>query len=93
MMKLYIGANSDGSEILSKRPLKRYIDRHHNSGDTLSYNDTQQPPHWMLDYTKTPRRGIGEAPIDVYLTLPTGSLKRMFGVELTWKDESKTIDL
>ena len=93
-MKLYIGANSDGSEIISKRPLKRYIDKEHNSGDTLSYEDTIQPPHWMLDYTGIVLHSkTGEVPIDVYLTLPHGSLKRMFGVEITWNDEIKEIEL
>lgn len=93
-MKLYIGVNSDGSEIISKKPLKRYIDRQHNAGDTLSYNDTQQPPHWMLDYTGIELHSkTGESPIDVYITLPQGSLKRMFGVEMIWNDEVKEIEL
>ena len=92
-MTFYIGVNSDGTEILSKQSLKRYIDYHTNEKDVLSFNDTQQPPHWMLDYTgvDVPRNGVN--PIDTYLTLPSGSIKRMFGIDMTWDDEFKTIEL
>lgn len=82
-MNLYIGVNQDGSEIISKMPLKRYIDYETNKNDVLCYNDTLQPPHWMLDYTGIEVGKTGHFPINTYLTLPTGSIKRMFGVELT----------
>ena len=93
VMKLYIGSNSDGSEIISKMPLKRYINYETNKKDVLSYNDTQRPPHWMLDYTGIEVAKNGDNPIDTYLTLPKGSIKRMFGVDLTWEDEVKVIEL
>ena len=92
-MNLYIGVNQDGSEIISKMPLKRYIDYETNKDDVLSYNDTLQPPHWMLDYTGIEVGKTGHAPIGIYIILPTGSIKRMFGIELTWNDNFKTINL
>ena len=92
-MNLYIGVNQDGSEIISKMPLKRYIDYETNKKDVLCYNDTLQPPHWTLDYTGIEIGKTGVAPIDIYLTLPTGSIKRMFGIELTWNDNFKIINL
>ncbi|MBP5722176.1 MAG: hypothetical protein J6X18_01140 [Bacteroidales bacterium] len=92
-MKIWIGVNSDGSEIMSKRPIKRYIDYETSKNDVLSWGDTKRPPHWMLDYSGIELVKTGDAPIDVYLTLPTGSLKRMFGIDMTWEDEFKTIEL
>lgn len=92
-MNLYIGVNQDGSEIISKMPLKRYISYEANREDVLCYNDTLQPPHWMLDYTGIEVGKTGIAPIDIYLTLPAGSIKRMFGVKLTWNDNFKIINL
>lgn len=90
-MKLYIGANSDRSEIVSKLPLKRFVDYKTNKEDVMSYNDTTKPPHWMVDYGNVPK--CGHIPIDEFLTLPSGSLFRMFGESLTWEDEFKTIEL
>lgn len=92
-MKLYVGSNSDGTEIISKQKLKRYIDYETNKKDVLCYNDTQQPPHWMLDYEGKEIAKSGDMPINVYLTLPKGSLKKMFGIEMSWEDEAKEIDL
>lgn len=92
-MKLYVGTNSDGTEIISKQKLKRYIDYETNKKDVLSYNDTQQPPHWILDYEGKEIAKTGDAPINVYLTLPKGSIKKMFGIEMSWEDEVKEIDL
>lgn len=69
-MKLYLGVNSDGTEIISKRPIKRFFDAYTNRDDVFSFNDTKRPPHWKLDYTGIELTKFGDAPIDVYLTLP-----------------------
>ena len=92
-MKLYIGVNSDNTEIISKQPIKRYINYSINKKDVLSYNDTQLPPHWILDYTDINVPKTGDVPIDTYLTLPSGSIKKMFGLNMTWNDEFQTINL
>lgn len=92
-MKLYIGVNQDGSEIISKMPIKRYIDYETNKKDVISYRDTELPPHWMLDYTGIEVSKMGDFPIDVYLTLPSGAIKKMFGLDLTWNDNFKIIEL
>ena len=92
-MNIYVGVNSDSTEIISKQPLKRYFDYQTNKRDVLCYNDTRMPPHWMLDYTGIEVGKTGDNPIDLYLTLPPGSIKKMFGIELTWDDEFKTIEL
>ena len=92
-MKLYVGVNSDGSEIISKQKLKRYIDYETNKKDVMSYEDTRQPPHWMLDYTGIEVGKTGDFPINRYLTLPSGSIYRMFGISLTWEDEAREIDI
>ncbi len=92
-MKIYLGVNSDGTEIISKQKLKRFISYEENKMDVLCFDDTNQPPHWMLDFTgmKVPKHGV--FPVNVYLTLPTGSIKRMFGLDLTWEDEVATVEL
>lgn len=91
-MKLYLGVNSDSSEIISKQPLKRFFDEKTNERDVFSFNDTQRPPHWMLDYT-----GIAvhkyDIPIGKYLILPKGAIKRMFNIELSWKDECVEMEI
>lgn len=92
-MNIWIGVNSDGSEIMSKRPLKRFFSIKANKNDVLSYQDTQQLPHWMLDYSGVDIGKRGDAPIDVYLTLPQGSLKRLFGVDITWDDDFQIVEL
>ena len=92
-MKLFVGVNSDGTEIISKQLIKRYIDYETNKRDVLCYNDTQMPPHWMLDYTGIEIAKNGVAPIGVYMVLPKGSLKKMFNVDLTWEDDYKIIEL
>lgn len=92
-MKLYVGVNQDGSEIVSKKPIKRYIDYETNKKDVISYRDTELPPHWILDYTGIEVPKTGDAPIDVYLTLPSGTIKKMFGLDLTWNDNFKIIEL
>ena len=92
-MKLYIGVNEDGSEIISKLPLKRFIDYKTNKEDVMCYNDTLKPPHWMLDYTGIELPKTGHMPIDEFLTLPSGSLFRMFGETLDWNDGYKIIEL
>ena len=84
--------NSDGTEIMSKRPLKRYINLEANYHDVLNYEDTKRPPHWMLDYSGYKVENF-DVPIDVYLTLPQGSLKRMFGVDITWDDDFQVVEL
>lgn len=92
-MKIYLGVNSDGTEMMSKQKLKRFISYEENKTDVLCFDDTQQPPHWMLDFTgmRVPKNGV--FPVNVYLTLPTGSIKRMFGLDLTWEDEFVTVEL
>jgi hypothetical protein len=92
-MKLYIGVNSDGSEIISKQPLKRYISYDHNQRDLICYNDVLQPPHWMPDYSGVKVGKFGLIPVGDFITLPSGSIKKLFGESLTWEDESKTIEL
>lgn len=92
-MKFYIGANSDGSEIIAKMPLKRYIDYETNKKDVLSYNDTKKPLHWILDFTGIEVPRLGFNPVDQYLTLPKGSLKSMFGVDMTWDDDFRAVTL
>ena len=92
-MKLYLGVNSDGTEIISKQKIKRYYDLETNKNDVLSYADTQQQPHWMLDYADKEVPKMGDIPINIYLTLPKGSIQKMFGVSMTWDDDFKTVDL
>lgn len=92
-MKFYIGVNKDGSEIISKLPLKRFINYNTNRNDVMSYNDSIQPPHWMVDYSGIRIPKTGHMPVDEFLTLPSGSLFRMFGENLTWENEFKTIEL
>ena len=92
-MKFYIGVNKDGSEIISKLPLKRFIDYKTNKEDVMSYNDTIKPPHWMVDYSGIEIPKTGHVPIDEFLTLPSGSLFRMLGENLKWEDEFKIIEL
>ena len=92
-MKLYVGVNSDGSEIVSKQKLKRYIDYETNKNDVMSFEDTKMPPHWMLDYEGIEVGKMGDIPINRYLTLPSGSIYRMFGISLTWEDEVREVDL
>lgn len=94
-MKFYVGVNSNGTEILSKLPIKRFFDEKTNKTDVICFNDTKMPPHWIIDYSQTdielPK--WGHSPIDEYMTLPSGSLKKMFGIDLTWNDEFKEIEL
>lgn len=92
-MEMYLGVNSDGTEMMSKQKIKRYFNYEKNKEDVLSFDDTQQPPHWMLDFTgmKVPKLGV--SPVNVYLTLPAGSIKKMFGIDLTWEDEFVTVEL
>ena len=92
-MKLYLGTNSDGSDIISKRPIKRFYNAQVNQRDVFSYNDTLRPPHWKLDYDGIDVPKTGDVPIDVYLTLPKGSIEKMFGISLTWEDDFKTVEL
>ena len=92
-MKLYIGVNWDGTCMVSKQPIKRYIDYKTNEDDVMSFKDTQQGPHWMLAYTGIDVPKGGDIPIDRYLTLPRGAIKRMFGVDMTWSDDFKVIEL
>lgn len=92
-MKFYIGVNEDGSEILSKLPLKRFIDYNTNKNDVISYDDTIKPPHWMVDYSGIEVPKTGYIPADEFLTLPGGSLHKIFGENLTWEDEYKIVEL
>ena len=92
-MKLYIGVNSDGTCIISKQKIKRYIDYETNKRDVLSFFDTKLPPHWMLDYEGIEVPKTGDMPVNVYLTLPKNSLKTMFNVDMTWEDDYKEIEL
>ena len=92
-MKLYIGVNKDGSCIISKQKLKRYIDYSTNIKDVLSFEDMKMGPHWMLDYEGIEVPKTGDMPVNVYLTLPKNSLKTMFNVDMTWEDDYKEIEL
>lgn len=92
-MKLYLGVDSDGGEIISKQPLKRFYDKETNRADVFSFEDTQRPPHWTLDYAGISIPKIGDIPINKYLTLPSGSIKKMFGISLTWEDEAEVVEL
>ena len=94
-MILYIGVNSDGKGIISKFPLKRFFDKDTNHEDVISFKDTEQPPHWIIDYSKTDIifGRYGHAPINEFLTLPAEGIKNLLNIELTWEDEYKTIEL
>ena len=92
-MKLYIGVNQDKTCIISKQPLKRFFDAETNKRDVFSFRDTKQPPHWMLDYSGIEVGKQGDTPIDRYLTLPEGSINKMFSISMTWEDEAKVIEL
>ena len=94
-MQLYIGVNSDGTGIISKFPLKRFFDKDTNREDVFSFKDTKQPPHWIVDYSKTDTifGRYGHAPIDEFLTLPCDSIKKIFNLDITWEDEYKIIEL
>ena len=94
-MKLYIGVNSDRTGIISKFPLKRFFDKDINREDVFSFNDTEQPPHWIIDYSKTDTifGKYGHTPIDEFLTLPPEGIKKLLNIELTWKDEYKIIEI
>ena len=91
-MKLYVGVNSDGTAIISKMPLKRYFDYETNKGDVLSFKDTQQPPHWIMDYAGIELPKIGDIPIDKYLTVPAEAIYKMFGVIMTWATEAIEVE-
>lgn len=92
-MIFYIGVNSDGTEIISKQKLMRYTNFDECQKEVLSFDDTQKPPHWMPDYRgmHVPKNGV--FPVDVFLTLPSGAIKKMFNIEMTWQDEIKTVEL
>lgn len=91
-MKLYIGVNSDKTEIISKQPLKRFFDEKTNERDIFSYNDMKRPPHWMLDYAGIKIHKY-DVPIDRYLNLPEGSIRKIFGVDLSWENDCVEIEL
>ena len=94
-MKLYIGVNSDGTSIISKFPLKRFFDKDTNREDVFSVKDTEQPPHWIVDYSQTDTvfGRYGHMPVDEFLTLPTDGIKKLLNIELTWEDEYKIIEI
>ena len=94
-MQLYVGVNSDGTGIISKFPLKRFFDKDTNREDVISFKDTEQPPHWIVDYSKTDTifGRYGHSPIDEFLTLPCDSIKKIFNLDITWEDEYKIIEL
>lgn len=94
-MILYIGVNSDGTGIISKFPLKRFFDKDTNREDVISFKDTEQPPHWIIDYSKTDIifGRYGHAPINEFLTLPTDGIKKLLNIELTWEDGYKIIEI
>ncbi len=94
-MNLYLGVNSDNTCIISKIPIKRFFDEDTNKEDIFSFKDTKLPPHWIGDYKKAninPGKW-GHYPIDEYLTLPEGSIKKMFNIDINWNDESKMIEI
>lgn len=92
-MKLYVGVNQDGTCIISKQKIKRFLDYETNNHDIMSYSDSIQPPHWMLDYTGIPIGKSGDFPVDKFLTLSKGALKKMFDIEMTWEDDFKEIEI
>ena len=94
-MQLYVGVNSDGTGIISKFQLKRFFDKDTNREDVFSFKDTKQPPHWIVDYSKTDTifGRYGHSPIDEFLTLPCDSIKKIFNLDITWEDEYKIIEL
>lgn len=92
-MKLYVGVNHDGTCMVSKQKIKRFLGYETNKSDTMSYNDLIQPPHWMLDYTGISLEKFGDIPVDTFLTLPEGALKKMFDIEMTWNDDFKEIEI
>lgn len=92
-MKLYLGVNSDGSEIISKQPIKRFYDSYINCNDVFSFNDTKLPPHWILDYDGIELDKFGDVPIDKYITLPRGSIEKMFDCVLDWESDYQVVEL
>lgn len=94
-MILYIGVNSDKTGIISKFPLKRFFDKDTNREDVISFKDIEQPPHWIIDYSKTDIifGRYGHAPINEFLTLPAEGIKNLLNIELTWEDGYKIIEI
>ena len=94
-MKLYIGVNSDETCIISKFPLKRFFDKDTNHEDIISFKDTQQPPHWIVDYSQTDTifGRYGHMPVDEFFTLPSEGIKKLLNIELTWDDECIIIEI
>ena len=94
-MKLYIAVNSDGSGIISKLPLKRFIDYETNKGDVMSYNDSIRPNHWIVDYKSS---GVnipktGHIPADEFITIPRIIISKLLGRDITWDDEPIEIEV
>ena len=94
-MKLYIGVNSNETGIISKFPLKRFFDKDTNHEDIISFKDTQQPPHWIVDYSQTDTifGRYGHMPVDEFFTLPSEGIKKLLNIELTWDDECIIIEI
>lgn len=94
-MILYIAANRDGSEIISKLPLKRFIDYETNREDVLSYKDSISPNHWIVDYkaagVNIPK--TGHIPADEYITIPSIIISKFLGRDITWDDEPIEIEV
>ena len=65
--RYYLGANSDGSGILSTRPLRRF---YKEDSRVCSVQDTRMVPHWCGAYEKGEIKGNYHIPIGEYLFIP-----------------------
>ena len=87
--RYYLAANSDGTGILSTRPLRRFIDL---DNDVCSYQDTRLVPHWCGAFKKGEIEGNYHIPVGEYLFLPKKIVSLLAGKELTWEDEPIIIE-
>ena len=94
-MKLYIGVNQDGTGIISKKPIHRFFDEKTSDkeGDSISFLDTQQPPHWKVDNrnTEIPKNGLIQ--IGTYIIVTSELINKLAGKEMTWEDNSLEIEV
>ena len=94
-MKLYIGVNQDGTGIISKVPINRFIDMQTSDkeDDTCSYNDTQRPPHWKVDHRGEECPKYGFMDIGLYIDVTGELINKLAGKEMTWEDDSLEIEI
>lgn len=82
--KFYIAANSDGTGIISIRPLRRFYEEDHQP---CSFQDIDWVPHWVMDFSGEDLPKNGYNPIGEYMYIPRGFLTQLAGKEMSWDDE------